>query len=52
VVENLEKVYKDREAAKKRGQAAVEFMQDLTWEKQVDLLLKAIRRDLDIKYPR
>ncbi|MBC6423418.1 MAG: glycosyltransferase family 4 protein [Hormoscilla sp. SP12CHS1] len=43
VVENLEKVYKDREAAKKRGQAAVEFMQDLTWEKQVDLLLKAIK---------
>jgi len=42
VVENLEKVYKDREAAKKRGQAAVEFMQDLTWKKQVDRLLKAI----------
>jgi len=66
VVENLEKVYKDREAAKKRGQAAVEFMQDLTWEKQVDLLLKAIadvvwlrekenrgmeKIDLDLKYP-
>ncbi len=42
VVENLEKVYNDREAAKKRGQAAVAFMQDLTWKKQVDRLLKVI----------
>ena len=42
VVENLEQVYRDREAAKTRGQAAVAFMQDLTWKKQVDRLLKAL----------
>lgn len=42
VVENLEQVYRDREAAKTRGQAAVAFMQDLTWNAQVDRLLKAL----------
>jgi len=42
VVENLEQVYRDRQAAKTRGQAAVAFMQDLTWKKQVDRLLKAL----------
>ncbi|MGK7904359.1 MAG: tetratricopeptide repeat protein [Hormoscilla sp.] len=42
VVENLEQVYRDRQAAKTRGQAAVAFMQDLTWKKQVDSLLRVL----------
>ncbi|WP_287524171.1 tetratricopeptide repeat protein [Okeania sp. SIO2C2] len=39
VVEMLEKVYFDREDAQLRSKTAVSFMQDLTWEKQIQRLL-------------
>ena len=39
VVEMLETVYNNREEAKHRGQAAVSFMQNLTWEKQTNRLI-------------
>ncbi|MCL2924935.1 MAG: hypothetical protein MGF17_10010, partial [Trichodesmium sp. MAG_R04] len=39
VVEMLEKVYSDPKNAKLRSDAAVNFMQDLTWEKQIQRLL-------------
>ena len=39
VVELLETVYNNQEEAKSRGQAAVSFMQNLTWEKQTNRLI-------------
>lgn len=39
VVEMLEKVYSDPKDAQLRSNAAVNFMQDLTWEKQIQRLL-------------
>ena len=39
VVEMLEKVYSDPKNAKLKSDAAVNFMQDLTWEKQIQSLL-------------
>ncbi len=42
VVEALEQVYRDRTQARQRGWAAVTFMQDWTWEKQVKRLLDAL----------
>jgi tetratricopeptide (TPR) repeat protein/glycosyltransferase involved in cell wall biosynthesis len=42
VVEALEQVYRDRPQAKQRAQAAATFMQDWTWEKQVQRLLNAL----------
>ncbi|MEB3342496.1 tetratricopeptide repeat protein, partial [Okeania sp.] len=39
VVEMLEKVYSDSENAKVKGSNAVNFMQNLTWEKQIQRLL-------------
>lgn len=43
VVENLERVYSDRLVAKKRGEKAALFMQDLTWEKQIERFLQTIQ---------
>ncbi len=43
VVEMLEKVYSDSEDAKLRSNAAVNFMQDLTWEKQIQRLLVVLK---------
>ena len=42
VVEALEQVYTNREAAKRRGLAAAKFMLDWTWEKQVNRFLNVI----------
>ncbi len=42
VVEMLEKVYSDQEDAKLRSKVAVSFMQDLTWEKQIQSLLVVV----------
>ncbi|MCC3407550.1 MAG: tetratricopeptide repeat protein [Microcoleus sp. PH2017_10_PVI_O_A] len=42
VVEALEQVYTNREAAKNRGLAAANFMLDWTWEKQVKRFLDVI----------
>jgi len=42
IVEALEAVYADRAEATRRGQAAAVFMQDWTWEKQVQRLLAEI----------
>ncbi|NES71997.1 MAG: glycosyltransferase family 4 protein, partial [Okeania sp. SIO2D1] len=43
VVEMLEKVYFDREDAQLRSKTAVNFMQDLTWEKQIQRLLVVLQ---------
>ncbi|MGD1804113.1 tetratricopeptide repeat protein [Dapis sp. BLCC M126] len=43
VVEMLEKVYSDRENAKVKGSNAVNFMQNLTWEKQIQRLLVVLQ---------
>ncbi|NEP79752.1 MAG: glycosyltransferase [Okeania sp. SIO3B3] len=43
VVEMLEKVYFDREYAQLRSKTAVSFMQDLTWEKQIQRLLVVLQ---------
>jgi tetratricopeptide (TPR) repeat protein/glycosyltransferase involved in cell wall biosynthesis len=43
VVEILERIYCDREEAKRKGEAASIFMQDLTWEKQVNRILSVIK---------
>ncbi len=43
VVEMLEKVYYDQEDAQLRGKAAVSFMQNLTWEKQIQRLLFVLK---------
>ncbi|NET41067.1 MAG: tetratricopeptide repeat protein [Okeania sp. SIO2B3] len=43
VVEMLEKVYFDREDAQLRSKTAVSFMQDLTWEKQIQRLLVVLQ---------
>jgi glycosyltransferase involved in cell wall biosynthesis len=40
IVELLEKIYRDREEANKRGRAAVEAMGKLSWENQFAKLLK------------
>jgi glycosyltransferase involved in cell wall biosynthesis len=40
-VEQLEAVYQDREEARRRGSAATKFMEDWSWEKQVDRLVAA-----------
>ena len=42
VLENLERVYKNREEAQKRGHAAALFMENWTWEKQTQRFLDAI----------
>ncbi|RMF20810.1 MAG: glycosyltransferase [Cyanobacteria bacterium J083] len=42
VVEALEQVYQNRSQAQFKGEKAVEFMQDWTWEKQVERLSQAI----------
>ena len=42
IVAALETVYADRAEATRRGQAAARFMQDWTWEKQVQRLLAEI----------
>jgi glycosyltransferase involved in cell wall biosynthesis len=44
VVEALEAVYSDRKAAKGRAAAAVEFMRDWTWERQVERLVIELDR--------
>ncbi|MCK5296570.1 MAG: glycosyltransferase family 4 protein [Alphaproteobacteria bacterium] len=41
-VEKLEKVYSNRQEAKKRGNAAAEFMKKWSWEKQIDRLVEAV----------
>ncbi|MEM1169144.1 MAG: tetratricopeptide repeat protein [Cyanobacteria bacterium P01_H01_bin.35] len=43
VVEMLEKVYSDPENAKVKGSNAVNFMQNLTWEKQIQRLLVVLQ---------
>ena len=43
VVEMLEKVYSDPKNAKLKSNAAVNFMQDLTWEKQIQRLLVTLQ---------
>ncbi|WP_293126260.1 tetratricopeptide repeat protein [Microcoleus sp. bin38.metabat.b11b12b14.051] len=42
VVEALEQIYHNREAAKRRGLAGANFMLDWTWEKQVKRFLNVI----------
>lgn len=42
VIEWLEEVYNHREEAKHRGQLAAEFMQNLTWEKQVQRFIHVL----------
>ncbi|NJN85700.1 MAG: tetratricopeptide repeat protein [Leptolyngbyaceae cyanobacterium SL_7_1] len=42
IVETLETIYTNRPVAQQRGAAAHQFMQDWTWEKQVNRLLAAI----------
>ena len=42
VIEALEQIYTNREAAKRRGLAAANFMLDWTWEKQVNRFLNVI----------
>ncbi len=42
IVDALEMVYADREAAKRRASEAAEFMRDWTWVKQVGRLLDAL----------
>jgi tetratricopeptide (TPR) repeat protein/glycosyltransferase involved in cell wall biosynthesis len=46
VVARLEQVYSDRQTALNKGAAAVEFMQNLTWEKRVDRLVEVIQTEL------
>jgi tetratricopeptide (TPR) repeat protein/glycosyltransferase involved in cell wall biosynthesis len=43
VVENLERVYSDRPTAKKRGEKAALFMEDLTWQKQIQRFIQTIQ---------
>jgi hypothetical protein len=38
VVENLERVYTDRQEARRRGEQATKFMQDWSWEKRTRYL--------------
>lgn len=42
IVAALETAYADREDARRRGQAAHEFMQGLSWQKQIPKLLQAL----------
>jgi glycosyltransferase involved in cell wall biosynthesis len=42
IVETLETIYQHREEAKRKGEAAAIFMQNLTWAKQADKLLNII----------
>ena len=42
MVEALEAAYRDRDDARRRGQAAAEVMADWTWRKQIDRLLAAL----------
>jgi len=42
VLENLEKVYQNREEAQRKGKAAAILMQNFIWQKQVNKLLKVI----------
>lgn len=42
VVEQLEQVYRDRSEAQRRGTAAAQFMQNWTWEIQVQRCLKVL----------
>jgi len=47
IVERLEQVWQDRQAAQALGQRGAAMMSTLTWERQTDLLLRAIRPLLD-----
>jgi glycosyltransferase involved in cell wall biosynthesis len=42
IVEVLEQIYTDRSEAKHRGERGTLFMQEMTWEKQVEKILAAI----------
>ncbi|MCS6958596.1 MAG: tetratricopeptide repeat protein [Pseudanabaenaceae cyanobacterium SKYGB_i_bin29] len=42
ILEVMERVYNDRVTAQQKGQQAALFMQNLTWEKQVRLLIAAL----------
>ncbi|MGB3535930.1 MAG: glycosyltransferase family 4 protein [Microcoleaceae cyanobacterium] len=42
VVETLEQVYQNRSEAQQRGQAAVSWMRDWTWDKQIQRFLQQI----------
>ena len=42
MVEALEAIYTDREEAKRRSQAAVDFMQGWSWPNQIGRLLKEL----------
>jgi tetratricopeptide (TPR) repeat protein/glycosyltransferase involved in cell wall biosynthesis len=42
VLEMLEVIYGDRQSARQRGQSAAQFMQDWTWDQQIERLLSAI----------
>ena len=44
IVESLEKIYQDREDAKRRGTAARDFMQGWSWRNQIDKLLSELER--------
>jgi len=44
VVENLERVYSDRKEAKRRGEQAVKFMRDWSWEKRTNYLIDMIQK--------
>ena len=47
VVEQLEHIYTDSATARRRGQAAINFMADWTWQKQVARLLQVLQERLD-----
>lgn len=42
IVENLESVWRDRDAAAATGASAARFMAKMTWKAQIDLLIRAI----------
>jgi glycosyltransferase involved in cell wall biosynthesis len=42
ILEHLERIYRDRDEARRRGAAAAEAMRKITWENQVGLLLEQI----------
>jgi tetratricopeptide (TPR) repeat protein/glycosyltransferase involved in cell wall biosynthesis len=42
IVETLEQVYQDRQTAQQKGARAAQFMQDWTWEKQVNRLIHTL----------
>jgi glycosyltransferase involved in cell wall biosynthesis len=46
VVAALENIYNNRDRAQSKGQAAAAFMQNLTWQKQVNSLTEVIRTNI------